>query len=327
MNLKFIKKGIIVVALTSSVLIPVSHVQAADSTSILAAPQQNKVVSLGKRLMHVVEEIKIDAAKESTIKIESAKEMQLKDKLSSYAFAIVGEDDYLVVYKEAAMEGEAAGKVYADSALEIVKKDEEWTEVKSGNVIGFVKTENIISGKDAIEKAKSILVAEYQDRDIYTLNKEEIDAAFTVGETAEEEVLRIAAEEAARIAAEEARKEAERQALVQKGQSVVDYAKQFLGNPYVFGGQSLTRGTDCSGFVRGVYRNFGVYLPRTSYSMRNVGYAVSYSEILPGDIVCYSGHVGIYAGNGQIVNAIDEAHGIGMSNARYSKIITIRRIF
>ena len=118
MNLKFIKRGIIIAALTSSILVPVSHVHAADSASILAAPQQNKVVSLNKRLMHVVEEIKTDAAKESTIKIESAKEMQMKDKLSGYAFAILGEDDYLVVYKEATML-EAAGKVYANSALEI----------------------------------------------------------------------------------------------------------------------------------------------------------------------------------------------------------------
>ena len=327
MNLKFIKRGIIVAAFTSSILVPASHVQAAESTSILAAPQQNTVVSLNRKLVHVVDEIKTDAAKEATIKIESAEEMQLKDKLSGYAFAIVGEDDYLVVYKEAAMDSEAAGKIYADSALEIVTKDEEWTEVKSGNVIGFVRTENIVSGKDAIERAKEILTEEYQDRDVYTLNKEEVDAAFTVGETAEEEIARLAEEEASRVAAEEARQEAERQALIQKGQSVVDYAKQFIGNPYVYGGQSLTRGTDCSGFVRSVYKNFGVYLPRTSYSMRSVGYAVSYSEILPGDIVCYSGHVGIYAGNGQIVNAIDEAHGIGMSNARYSNIITIRRMF
>ena len=77
----------------------------------------------------------------------------------------------------------------------------------------------------------------------------------------------------------------------------------------------------------GVYRHFGVSLPRTSYSMRRVGTAVSYSDIQPGDIVCYSGHVGIYAGNGKIVNAIDEQRGINLSNATYKKIITIRRIF
>ena len=77
----------------------------------------------------------------------------------------------------------------------------------------------------------------------------------------------------------------------------------------------------------GVYKHFGVSLPRTSYSMRRVGKAVSYRDIQPGDIVCYSGHVGIYAGNGKIVNAIDERRGINLSNATYKKIITIRRIF
>ena len=80
------------------------------------------------------------------------------------------------------------------------------------------------------------------------------------------------------------------------GQAVVDYARQFLGNPYVYGGNSLTNGTDCSGFVKGVYAAFGINLPRTSSEQRSVGYAVSLSEIQPGDIVCYSGHVGIYAG-------------------------------
>ena len=120
---------------------------------------------------------------------------------------------------------------------------------------------------------------------------------------------------------------AKEETLKAKRQSVVDYASQFIGNPYVYGGTSLTRGTDCSGFVRSVYAYFGVSLPRTSSAMRSVGYEVSYSEIQPGDIVCYYGHVGIYAGNGQIVNAIDESRSIGMSSATYAKIITIRRIF
>ena len=327
MNLKFIKRGIILATLTSSILVPVCQVQAADAVSLMTVPQQNKVVVLDKTLVNVVEEMKLDVAMETTIKIESAEELQLKEKLAGYSFAILGEDDYLVVYREAAEESEVAGKVFSNSTLEIVTKEADWSEVKSGNVVGYVQTEKLVSGKKAIERAKEILTEKYQDKDIYTLDKEEIDAAFTVGETVEEEIARLAAEEAARIAAEEARKEAERQALMQRGQSVVDYARQFLGNPYVYGGQSLTRGTDCSGFVRSVYKNFGIYLPRTSYSMRSVGRAVSYSEILPGDIVCYSGHVGIYAGNGQIVNAIDEAHGIGMSNAKYSNIITIRRMF
>ena len=110
------------------------------------------------------------------------------------------------------------------------------------------------------------------------------------------------------------------------GQAVVDYAIQFVGNPYVWGGTSLTNGADCSGFVQAVYANFGVVMPRTSSAMRSAGTEVSYSEAVPGDVVCYDGHVGIYVGNGQIVNAIDEAHGIGVSSATYANIITVRRL-
>jgi cell wall-associated NlpC family hydrolase len=111
------------------------------------------------------------------------------------------------------------------------------------------------------------------------------------------------------------------------GAKVIAYAKKFVGNPYRYGGSSLTRGTDCSGFVRGVYRHFGVDMPHSSYGIRRVGRAVKYSEIQPGDIICYSGHVGIYAGNGKIVNALNENKGIVISDAKYKNIITIRRIF
>lgn len=98
------------------------------------------------------------------------------------------------------------------------------------------------------------------------------------------------------------------------GQAVVDYARQFLGNPYVYGGNSLTNGTDCSGFVKGVYAAFGINLPRTSSEQRSVGYAVSLSEIQPGDIVCYSGHVGIYAGNNTLIHASNEKTGITLTS-------------
>ena len=107
---------------------------------------------------------------------------------------------------------------------------------------------------------------------------------------------------------------------------MVDYACQFIGNPYVWGGTSLTNGADCSGFVQSVYAHFGVSLPRTSAEMRGSGRAVSYSEAIPGDIICYDGHVGIYMGNGQIVNAINSARGIGIISATYTDIITVRRL-
>ena len=275
---------------------------------------------------------------EKTIKIESADEIKLSDMLSGKAFATVGEEGYLIVRSTADENSESIGKVYEDSVIKVIERDDAWTKISSGNVEGFIKTGNLISGKTAIEKAKALLTEMYPETDLTTLNKEVIDNSFSVGETNEEEATRLAEEEAQRIAEEEARiaaeqariaaEEAARQAELQaKGQAVVEYAKQFLGNPYVYGGTSLTNGTDCSGFVRAIYAHFGISMPRSSYYMRNSGYEVSYSEMMPGDVVCYSGHVGIYAGNGKIVNAIDESRGIGMSNVNYTKIITIRRMY
>lgn len=112
------------------------------------------------------------------------------------------------------------------------------------------------------------------------------------------------------------------------GSAVANYAVQFVGNPYVYGGTSLTNGADCSGFVMSVYKNFGVSLPHSSSADRRVGYAVgSLAEAQPGDLICYSGHVAIYIGNGQIVHASTAATGIKISNANYRSILAIRRIF
>jgi len=112
-----------------------------------------------------------------------------------------------------------------------------------------------------------------------------------------------------------------------RGGSVVSYATQFVGNPYVWGGTSLTNGADCSGFVQSVFRNFGVSLPRTSGGMRSSGVGVSYSEAKPGDIICYSGHVAIYMGGGSIVHASSPSTGIKISgNAAYRTILAVRRV-
>lgn len=110
------------------------------------------------------------------------------------------------------------------------------------------------------------------------------------------------------------------------GSSVVNYATQFVGNPYVWGGTSLTGGADCSGFVQSVYANFGVSLPRTSYEQQNAGTEVSYADAQPGDLICYGGHVAIYMGNGQIVHASNSRDGIKISNnAAYRTILSVRR--
>ena len=110
------------------------------------------------------------------------------------------------------------------------------------------------------------------------------------------------------------------------GKQVAKYACQYIGNPYVAGGTSLTNGADCSGFTYRVYSDFGYSLPRTSTEQRGAGKGVSYSEAQPGDLICYSGHVALYIGGGLIVHASTQKTGIKVSNAQYREILAVRRI-
>ncbi|MCQ2499311.1 MAG: NlpC/P60 family protein [Lachnospiraceae bacterium] len=108
------------------------------------------------------------------------------------------------------------------------------------------------------------------------------------------------------------------------GDRMVQYALQFVGNPYVYGGTSLTNGADCSGFVWRIYKDFGYSIPRTG--MRSIGTEVSYEQARAGDIVCYPGHVALYMGNGKIVHASTAKTGIKVSNVSYRQWLTIRRV-
>lgn len=110
------------------------------------------------------------------------------------------------------------------------------------------------------------------------------------------------------------------------GSNVANFALQFVGNPYVAGGTSLTNGADCSGFVWAVYHEFGISVPRTSWALQSAGTEVSYEDAQPGDVICYAGHVAIYIGNGCIVHASTQKTGIKVGNAAYKTMITVRRI-
>jgi cell wall-associated NlpC family hydrolase len=227
------------------------------------------------------------------------------------AFANV--ETFLYIRSEPTRESEWVGKLYPDYAAKILGPVGEWTRIESGEVTGYVCSEYIIVGNSAEQKAQEM---------VQNSEAENPTDAFTYAESKEEEEERLAreAEEAALRAQEEA------QAKGGTGQAIVDFACQFIGNPYVWGGTSLTNGADCSGFVQSVFAHFGISLPRTTRDLVSVGTPVSYDQAIPGDIILYDGHVGIYMGNGQIVNAINSSQGIGILPATYTSIVTVRRL-
>lgn len=230
-------------------------------------------------------------------------------------FVIAQVNSYVNVRALPSEEGEVVGKLYNNSVGEYISEENGWYYITSGNVTGYVKAEYCIIGEAASKLAKEML-AEGKD--------------FVAAESKEEE--------AARLAEEKKKREAQQKKAVTKttvtteiaenGLAVADFACQFIGNPYKWGGTSLTDGADCSGFVMSVYANFGVELPHSSSALRKVGYDVgSLSDAIAGDIICYSGHVGIYIGDGRIVHASTKKTGIIVSNADYKTILKIRRIF
>ena len=301
-----LKKGLFLVTFLGMTVSPGISVMAADGDSAEAA----KMPGVGIEAV-----LKDFYSQNREIKAEDYLVPENKGEYLDMAFANV--TSFLYVRSEPTKESEYVGKLYPGYAAKITGPVGEWTAVESGDVTGYVKTEYILTGAEAQTYAENLVTEAQQE------GKEEAEA-FTYAVSRKSEEAQMTQEVQENVQQTETTEVSAQPAS--NGQAIVDYACQFIGNPYVWGGTSLTDGADCSGFVQSVFAHFGISLPRTTYDQIYAGVEVSYDQAMPGDLICYDGHIGIYIGNGQIVNAQNPEQGIGISPATYTTILSVRRI-
>ena len=301
-----LKKGLFLVTFLGMTVSSGISVMAADGDTAEAA----KMPGVGIEAV-----LKDFYSQNREIKAEDYLVPENKGEYLDMAFANV--TSFLYVRSEPTKESEYVGKLYPGYAVKITGPVGEWTAVESGDVTGYVKTEYILTGAEAQTYAENLVTEAQQE------GKEEAEA-FTYAVSRKSEEAQMTQEVQGNVQQTETTEVSAQPAS--NGQAIVDYACQFIGNPYVWGGTSLTDGADCSGFVQSVFAHFGISLPRTTYDQINAGVEVSYDQAMPGDLICYDGHIGIYIGNGQIVNAQNPEQGIGISPATYTTILSVRRI-
>lgn len=266
---------------------------------------------------------------------------------------IVVVDNYLNVRETPDLEGRIIGKMVNNSACNILEELDGWYYIESGEVTGYIAADYVISGDEAIALAMqdaklravvhtdALNVRKEPSTDSEVLTQITSNERYEVLEILDDWVkISLGTEEVAYVAAEyvevgysliEAIVFEPVSAATQFRNDIVNYALQFLGNPYVWGGTSLTKGADCSGFVKSVLANFDIWVPRVSRQQAGAGSAVTSSELQPGDLVFYGTggvvtHVAMYIGNGQIIHAISESRGIGITSMWFSTPMGYRNV-
>ncbi len=252
--------------------------------------------------------------------------------------------------------GKLVGKMPNDSACEVYEEENGWFHVKSGEVEGYVSGDFLTTGLDAVLRADELVhtVAVVQTDGLNVRSEADKNSSVVTRVAKGEELEYVSTEgdwicvqldaDNVYVAAEYVKVEEKLDTAVTLSEllygdgvsdvrvELVEYAKQFLGNPYVWGGTSLTKGADCSGFVLSVFKKFGVSLSHSSRAQANEGTKIKTSELQPGDLVFYGNskgtinHVAIYIGGGQVIHASNPKSGIKISKTTYRTPVKCVRV-
>ena len=297
-------------------------------------------------------------AQDELTETESTEQDAAQQAASAYGYTNLGVanvEGNLNVRAAAGTDADVVGKMPNNAGCEILGVEGEWTQIKSGSVEGYVKSEYLLTGDAALARADEVkqTLATVTTTTLYVREQPNTDCAIvTMMPQGEElEVLEVldgwvkinvdsdegyVSSDYVEISTELLK--AMTMTEIRYGQgvsdvrvSLVQYATQFVGNPYVWGGTSLTRGADCSGFVMSVFANYGISLPHSSGAQSNCGTKISASEAQPGDLFFYGNgsrinHVAIYIGNGQVVHASSPKSGIKISGAYYRTPVKVVRV-
>lgn len=306
----------------------------------------------------LLEPIGVDAILEATKTEKEYAEAYEKAKNANWGYTNLGianVDNNLNIRAAAAEDGKLVGKLPKNAACEVLDDDGTWAHIKSGKVEGYVSLDYLFTGITAKHKAEELATTMARvttdslkvraeastESEVVTLvpNGEELEVISVEGDW----VKVYLDDEEVYVHADYVEVSSELDTAITMtellyGQGVSDirvdicqYAKEFLGNPYVWGGTSLTKGADCSGFVQGVFKKYGVRLPRTSREQANSGTTVSLSEVKAGDLIFYGNgrhinHVAIYIGGGQVIHASNRKTGIKISNMTYRSPVKAVRV-
>ncbi len=299
-----------------------------------------------------------DAAVAAADTVTTAAGQEAVDLSATYGYAHLGVasvDGNLNVRQAPGTDAEIVGKMPDNAGCDILGVEGEWTKIKSGKVEGYVKSEYLLDGEAALARAEEVkqVIATVNTTTLYVREQPNTDCAIITMMPEGEDLEVVESLEGwvkINVDSDEGYvssdyvdlsvqlPKAQTMTEVRYGQgvsdvrvSLVQYATQFVGNPYVWGGTSLTRGADCSGFVLSVFANYGISLPHSSGAQSNCGRRISASEAQPGDLFFYGNgsrinHVAIYIGNGQVVHASSPKSGIKISGAFYRTPVKVVRI-